>query len=631
MSLIAVVVLWATLTGISHISSLRAGMGHLAVLLGAAVLGAVLSVVWPGLHRWLTSIPFAVALLGAVLVLTAFGTFVLQGAPPEELVKRYGSAAAEMMTFLSLDDVFHSGAYRALLGVLALALTLVTIKRKAWRLPEWGFLVLHLGVVAVLVGGLIGSFKGLRGFIDIHEGQVVDSIQLTNRDGTPQNEQRPLGFGLRLDKFEIERYPLEYRFLVYAAEHGEYAVIASHSMKDAARWTPIGDSGEEFRLVKAYPDFLLLEELRESDDPSSGPAVQLRVYEPDGSSRPLILLAAEKGREVATLSGVALRFVWEPDAYKPEATGELPERHAVAVQGGPEIEVAPGQTYPLGGYEMKVVTFLPDFIYDTKAREGRSRSPVPNNPALKVSIRKEGGGPSEERWLFARMPEYSHGSGEGPKLVYTYQAPRKPAERELVIVGKTREVIDYRRGTEAARALLKIGGTDEDPIAPGVTIGCERLLERAEEAHVPTTRSIEWQRPVAEIERRCGETVAREFLGAGPNQALRVGEDGPVLVFDKKSDDIRAYCSRVSVVEGEKAVKAATIVVNSPLEWRGYQFYQSNYRADDLSYSGILVVKDPGLPMVYAGFVMVSIGVIFIFYLRPRIRRARIAAKRSAL
>jgi cytochrome c biogenesis protein ResB len=95
-----------------------------------------------------------------------------------------------------------------------------------------------------------------------------------------------------------------------------------------------------------------------------------------------------------------------------------------------------------------------------------------------------------------------------------------------------------------------------------------------------------------------------------------------VAVFEKKSDDIRAFRSRVSILENGAAVRQETLAVNHPLIHRGYWLYQSNYRPEDPSYSGILVMKDPGLGIVYAGFVMVSLGMILSFYGRPRLRRA---------
>ena len=60
-------------------------------------------------------------------------------------------------------------------------------------------------------------------------------------------------------------------------------------------------------------------------------------------------------------------------------------------------------------------------------------------------------------------------------------------------------------------------------------------------------------------------------------------------------------------------------MVNDPLSHQGFMFYQSNFRKDDPTYSGIQVVRDPGLGVVFLGFIMMSIGVIFIYYIRPRL------------
>lgn len=80
----------------------------------------------------------------------------------------------------------------------------------------------------------------------------------------------------------------------------------------------------------------------------------------------------------------------------------------------------------------------------------------------------------------------------------------------------------------------------------------------------------------------------------------------------------------ITTINGQKIV-SPPILVNSPFSYGGYKFYQSNYNPDNPYYSGILVVKDPGLPLVYIGFVFICAGIIYIFYIKPKI----IAAIRS--
>lgn len=81
----------------------------------------------------------------------------------------------------------------------------------------------------------------------------------------------------------------------------------------------------------------------------------------------------------------------------------------------------------------------------------------------------------------------------------------------------------------------------------------------------------------------------------------------------------KAFRSRLAVLEEGHPVLAKTIAVNDPLEYDGYHFYQANYRWDDPTYSGLEVVRDPGLPLVWTGFFLIGGGVIFLFYVKPRL------------
>ncbi len=66
-----------------------------------------------------------------------------------------------------------------------------------------------------------------------------------------------------------------------------------------------------------------------------------------------------------------------------------------------------------------------------------------------------------------------------------------------------------------------------------------------------------------------------------------------------------------------------TIEVNRPFSYRGYTFYQSGYDPNDLSYSSLQVVKDPGVPVVYAGFGLMIAGLFIVFYLNPWLNQRR--------
>jgi hypothetical protein len=621
------------------------GPGPMAAVAGVAALGAALAILgslpsaflWVGvagaaaavwflhdsLYRWLTCLPFAASLLGALLLFTALGTFIPQGLAKEALAEKYGEGLGDFIDGAGLDDLFHTFTFRGLLGTLALSMILVIVKRRAWRFPEWGPFLAHSGIVVVLAGGLAWNLRGAKGFIDLQEGRTALTMEGRDLHGRPTGKTMELGFGVRLDRFELERYPEEFRLYVYRKKGEKWNILSSTGIKDASKWIRASGTDRSFRILQAFPDFEIRSEIKEKTGGGGIPALLLRVLEPDGKGVPVTLLAGKKDREEIRIEKerAAVRFVWTGDPAASRWTEPVAEKHVLVLRKDPavppeEVPVRPGGKYPLGGGEVEVLEYFPDFIYDTRARRGATRSDQPRNPALRVAVRDAPAGPAEERWLFANNPDFGRAHGrEGSDLRYVYTPAHDPPEREVVVVGKTREVAEYRRGVPQGRTPLRTGG--ESPLLRGVEV--ERLIESAEETFHNSTRSAEWRRPAAEVEVRGGGQTARTLLPAG--EPLELGSPGTALVFEKKSDDIRAFRSRVSILEGGAAVRQETLSVNHPLAHKGHWLYQSNYRPEDPTYSGILVMRDPGLGIVYTGFAMISLGVILSFYVRPRLRR----------
>jgi len=80
---------------------------------------------------------------------------------------------------------------------------------------------------------------------------------------------------------------------------------------------------------------------------------------------------------------------------------------------------------------------------------------------------------------------------------------------------------------------------------------------------------------------------------------------------------IKQYNSTLKVIEDGKVVQEKTVYVNGPFAYKGYTFYQTGYNPEDLSYTSLQVVKDPGVPVVYAGFALMIVGLFIVFYLNP--------------
>lgn len=81
------------------------------------------------------------------------------------------------------------------------------------------------------------------------------------------------------------------------------------------------------------------------------------------------------------------------------------------------------------------------------------------------------------------------------------------------------------------------------------------------------------------------------------------------------------FISKVSILKEGKEIINQDIRVNEPLRFLGYTFFQSSYDVEDLSWTGLQAVNDPGVPVIYLGFVLLIFGLVMIFYITPLTQR----------
>ncbi len=634
--------LWPSFAGVGGITVGLVILGHIWSAVQGSWMGsngtiavagaAAAAVAWnfrKPVFQWLVSLQFSIALLSAVLLATAIGTVVLQGQAPEEFTAKYGDGLGGFLRLFGFDDIFHSFPFRSLMALLAASLGCVVIDKRAWRPSEWFFLFNHGGIIVVLVGGLVGVLGGMKGFIDIHQGEIANSFIRHDRFGNRTMQIVPLDFGLKLVKFEVEKLEPEWKIYVYEGHLQGGMPKVSRGLKDAAAWTKAGDSGASFRMVAVYPDFELKTGLREIPDSGGKPAALVRVFDKAGKMDDLVLVPGDDGRsgvlfpETRTL----VRFYWNESDVNVK-TAPTPEKHVVtwkleASNGeGEAVVVKVGEERELaGGIRLTATAWYPDFGYDGKKKQAYSRSAEAKNPAIELNVTYPSG-KSERRFVFAKHEHFDTSSGmDGAALVFAYQyvPAEQPAEREVALIGSAREVLDFRGGKLHSRQPFP--AKSSEPVTKGVMAMLLQMSASAEAERTPVSRSDKWRRPVAEVEVKAAGETKKMYLKAGMPMAIGAGDAH--LVFQSKPDDIKAFRSQVSVLEGGVTVRQDTIAVNHPLSYGGYRFYQSNYRREDPTYSGILVVKDPGLWVAYLGFAMMCLGVACRFYVTPWLARRR--------
>ncbi|MBU4414051.1 MAG: cytochrome c biogenesis protein ResB [Proteobacteria bacterium] len=88
------------------------------------------------------------------------------------------------------------------------------------RWTRLGVYTVHLSVILLLFGGLIGSIFGFEGFVNIPEGETVNSIRLRKTE-----QMHNLDFEIRCDNFSVSFYetgaPKEFRSTLSIIEDGK--------------------------------------------------------------------------------------------------------------------------------------------------------------------------------------------------------------------------------------------------------------------------------------------------------------------------------------------------------------------------------------------------------------------------
>jgi len=109
---------------------------------------------------------------------------------------------------------------------------------------------------------------------------------------------------------------------------------------------------------------------------------------------------------------------------------------------------------------------------------------------------------------------------------------------------------------------------------------------------------------------------------------LQMGGDPNIRFRFDLEPQIKEFRSTVKVSDPSRGADfTRDIKVNTPLEYRGYTFYQSRYDSEGLAWTGLDVVYDPGVKIVFLGFILLNFGIIVIFY--PKLKASFVNPQRE--
>jgi len=577
--------------------------------------------------RALGSLWFAAVLLVLLLVAMACAT-VFESA--------HGTEQARVV-------FYQSRWFEWLLAMLAINVLAAVLLRYPFAKRQVGFVVTHLSILVIMGGALVTKHYGIDGQVGLLEGETVKHFRIR------QDSLTATKLGLhssRSGNSEMARRSID---LSPSVSGGFRAVDVTGSpilrMDDlhikVARYLP--DSVAVRHVVNDHPDLQPAIEVSLSASGRDDPTWVFSDHTAEAPSATVLFRLITSDEELK-------RLVAATPATQPVSQGVVKAEHKGSSFEFP-LEMCTDQAQPIDqtGYTIRVLRYWPHAIVGPD-NELESASDRPINPAIEVEL--DGPTGKVKRLAFARFPEFwsMHQRKQDNEIKVTFVTPAFdiPSVPIEVLSGPDGDMyVRFNTGrTEVVTEKLELGVPTASPW-PNLVF---TVLRRFDHAHVE--RVVEPVEPVRadrvpalsitlNTAHESREIWARknvpERLQLDDNVYEITYEDKVVsLGFDLTLDRFeighypgtkrpRSFESHVTVLEPVTGRKQSRVIsMNHPARFGGYTLYQSSYRQDgDRTASYLSVSWDPGQPIVFAGYIGVTMGMAWVLGVRMVNRRRR--------
>ena len=566
------------------------------------------------LKDYLSSIKLAVALIVYLAIAVILGTLILQNVNEAQYLQHYSIGFYKFIKLFTLQDTYHSIWFMLLVGLLNLNLLFCTFRKFPFKKKDTGFFLIHLSIFVIVLGGSISAIWGIKGYIHFHVGETHTDFNLTKYN-MMLDKKHKLDFGVRLDKFEVEYYPPDYRVYVYTRKSTakDFGKPYSFKAKEGEVYK-VKEAGAKMKILKFYKDYRQKEIL--AHDEKGVPGVEVFLKTPSQTVSGLFFDVPGRDRFFLPNGEGLVIFKWNKPKSAKEIKNIVKEKYILSIncpEGSKTLSVEIGKTYDFSkNYVVKVDGFVPSFSIDTKTGDVVSKGDNPDNPALHLVFINKNNGQKVEHWTFQNFPEFSHGKKipDNCSIKFLYIPSLK--DKPVYIVSADKNVIEVVNSKVKKRFKLE----DNQIKFDNYTLVFNKFDEKSTLKTEEISASDKYNNPVVKVLwEKNGHKHEYQF-SAKDKKATFLDNGKVALLLRDKNTDPKAYRSYVTVIDNGKEVKKHVIEVNSPLVYHGYYFYQSNYDPKDPNYSGISVAKDPGVYIVYLGFFMLTIGGILRFYFK---------------
>ncbi len=584
------------------------------------------------IFKFLASLQLAVGTLVTLMIVLAAGTIV---------ESRYSAEAAKIL-------VYNTPWFGLILIVLVINLACSAADRLPWQKKHIGFVLTHLGIITILAGSLATQTSAVDGQIMLEEGGTGKWVTL----------KQPMLY-LYSQNFKDERMLAfrEHAFKWKGRERVYSAVL------DKTRPASAENKSVEVNITQFWPK--VNSETKWVPAAEGPAAIQVTLHNQRMNVTQWVV-DAELSREVQ-MGPATLRFASE--LLQPVA--DMSDKPYLEIQRGdeklqipvPEKKALPYEKTFDNGVSVKV-TELYDHAYveENVLKEGSAPEHA-ENPAAVLQI--SASVPSaqlnsssalsaqpltEQHTVFANFPDFPtvHGRPDSALgVVVQYRRPNsgsKGESHELRFVAMPGGIqYQIQTGTKLQQGPVELGreiGTgwmdlqfrveqvlphavsdlnviplDDDDKSDSAAGAAEIEIKSATESKKfwvveGVHKSVMFDDGLFEI------IFGRRQLGLGFELALkdfRVKNDpGTNKPASFESDVVLKDFARGTSVE-------KTISMNQPLAYRGFKIYQAGYTPNPggKDVSVFAVGRDPGVPVKYAGAIIMVAGILLMFYTRP--------------
>lgn len=495
--------------------------------------------------------------------------------------------------------VYGSGWFIALMALVCMSLIAAVLTRYPWNRRHIGFITVHTGLIILIVGSFWSLFGRIEGQVQLREGQTSGELEM-----------------------DVQRLKL--------MEPDGATVVASVSAEDhVLGGVTLG--GVDVEIVDRWAN--TTQEQWVADDG----ATPLRAFEIAFDNNPSVWIGeAAKAGGPANVRGLTIRVLdpgaaWTPPPERPAGKAGEADGYAFVVDG---------KRYPLGeegeqAFPGWTITKIGRFRSAIVSAGGLAENPSGGeNPAVEVVI-SDGKGTSERHTAFEKFPDMVlkktiEGDAASGAQLHTGGKSGGGGGEELVLFGPdgALRAAFIAPGGEVSR-FSHDGSLPWVFRAGGRTI---RVLESRTHARqsvrfVEAPAASDNFRPALVVSINGGEPTPLAWKSSlmvpGSDRILRFGPRRVRLPFRITLKDFRkkdypgtmmamAYESDVVINSPAHTDEQLTIYMNHPFKYKDWKVYQSGYLGDTVSIFSVM--RDPGLPTIYTGCVVLCVGILVTFY-----------------